>query len=135
MKNFATIFFLLIAALAVAQSEAYTVTGNAAFFDQAPYLTTEKESGASFSRYSDNESTIWKFNVKKRGGEIQRFTFWISAEKPEHGFFRLGEKNDYQVARYFDSEDMAIVHGVNFLYLVSWTAGTIMDLNTCEIFE
>lgn len=137
MKNFATIFLLLFSALAVAQSDQYySDTGIVLdkHQDQIPYISSQKEGGSSFSRYSDDESTIWKFNVKNKGSHIQTFTFWQSKEKPEHGFFRIGE-NEYQVARYFDSDDMSIVQGVNFLYLVSWTAGTVMDLNTGEIFE
>lgn len=97
--------------------------------DNPAYQINQKANGSVIIRLYDEESTIWKFTLKNKA-----FKFWQATEKPEHGFLSVDEK-DFQVARYFDSNDMYIVQGVNFLYLVSWTAGTILDLNTGEIFE
>jgi len=97
--------------------------------DKPAYQINQKTNGSVIIRLYDEESTIWKFTLKNKS-----FKFWQATEKPEHGFLSIDEK-DFQVARYFDSDDMSIVQGVNFLYLVSWTAGTVMGLNTGEIFE
>lgn len=97
--------------------------------DKPAYQINQKTNGSVIIRLYDEESTIWKFTLKNKS-----FKFWQATEKPEHGFLSVDEK-DFQVARYFDSDDMSIVQGINFLYLVSWKAGTVLDLNTGEIFE
>lgn len=97
--------------------------------DKPAYQINQKVNGSVIIRLYDEESTIWKFTLKNKS-----FKFWQATEKPEHGFLSIDEK-DFQVARYFDSNDMSIVQGINFLYLVSWTSGTVLNLNTGEIFE